>query len=124
MKFKEKSLSLEFETAPPVLKAIALDIDNYCKYNFGFDLTVTRILEHVDGESGVHRLHRAIDFRDEHLGKFVLTSAQREELLSYTNAKYQYGNGKSCLIFHEFNNGPLHAHLQIPQKWVDQGKIS
>lgn len=124
MKFKERHMALEFEAAPPVLKAICLDLADYCQNHFSKELTVTRILEPVEGESGVHTLHRAVDFRDEFQGISTFTKPEQETITDYINTKYKYGSGKQVLIFHSFQGGPMHIHVQIPQKWMDEGKIS
>lgn len=124
MQFKDKVCATQFEVAPPVLKAIALDMDDYCKENFGIELLITRVLDPVPGDSGVHEAGRAIDFRDEHPeGTFLFNEDQQIELDKYVNGKYERSDGKATLIFHSFCNGPLHLHLQIPQKWSEHNRI-
>lgn len=120
MRFKSRQAALEYPILPRVLKAIAQDADNYCSDHFGKELIVTRILEEVSGESGVHQDQRAIDFRGVHKGVPRYSKEQVEELLDHINKKYPRKDGYLVLIYH---GNPAHFHMQIPVKWADSGSI-
>ena len=113
MQFKVPALSKEFKNAPILLKLILLDADRYCMERFGKELTVTRILEPVSGESGVHQDYRAADCRDVFKGEPRFTENEITELLAYVNKRYARNDGKDTVIHHSFQSGPKHFHFQV-----------
>lgn len=113
MKFKEEHLAKEFAYSPILLKIIFEDADQYCQNNFGKELTVTRILGKIAGDSGVHADHRAIDARNQHSGIREFTDEEVKRILHYVNSRYYRNDGLSSVIHHSFNNGPYHFHFQI-----------
>lgn len=112
MKFKENHMREQFEKIPVFLREIAFDFSRISR-KLGIDPVITRILDPVSGESGVHTDGRAIDFRDEFNGKFTYTVDQRLALIHYINARYPRKDGKQTIIWHSFGGGPHHFHIQI-----------
>lgn len=123
MRFKKPEYSTEFNVLPKVLKIIALDLDRYTQEKFGIEMIVTRVFEHVPGETGIHQQGLAIDFRDEFEGQLTFNLDQRKELLQYANERYKRSDGFRTLISHKFKNGPRHYHLQIPADWRDHDQV-
>lgn len=123
MRFKKDEYALEFGVLPKVLKAIALDMDRYAQEHFGIELTVTRVFEHVPGETGVHQRGLAIDFRDEYMGELTFNLDQRRELLEYVNNRYVRSDGLKTLLSHKFKGGPRHWHVQCQSEWAKHDKI-
>lgn len=115
MIFKDQKLELEWLLIPFPLRVIAEDFATKAKKEFNIDSVVTRILEKIDGSSGVHEDHRGLDFRDQHGASFLFSEEQRIEMLTYINKKYQRFDGKPTIIWHSFNGGAFHFHLQIPR---------
>lgn len=85
---------------------------------------VTRVLGRIDGDSGVHAAHRAVDFRDEvrHPGQdpddkndstYLYNEDHRNYLLAYLNHLYSRKDGRKTVLWHSFNNAPFHFHIQI-----------
>ena len=94
--------------------------------SFGIIPVVTRIREPVEGESGVHRDGRAIDFRDEMTtlqrdsrefqNVFLYTLSQRKKLIDEINAAFPRRDGLKTIMHHSFNSGPHHFHVQVSYK--------
>lgn len=105
-------MEAQLKSAPLLLKILVQD---FCDLSnqYGIEPVVTRITDPVEGESGVHLDHRAADFRDEHEGEFTYSEQQRLEILGYLNSKYFRNDGKLSVIWHAFNGGPHHFHVQI-----------
>lgn len=115
MKFKTEQVEKEWLMIPFPLRIIAEDFATKSKNEYNIECTVTRILEKVNGSSGVHEDYRGLDFRDQHGGSFLFSEAQRNEMLEYINEKYKRFDGKPSMIWHSFNGGAFHFHLQIPR---------
>jgi len=115
MLFKTESLQLEFDNSPLLLRLLADDFCDYVTTHFAKKPICTRIWEAVAGSSGVHEVHRGIDFRDEHDGVFFFTPDESAELLEYINNKYYRNDGHPTLLHHSFCGGPMHMHLQIAE---------
>lgn len=92
----------------------------------GITPVVTRILEPVPGESGVHQAGRAIDFRNEHGGRFLYTDAEALQLVEAMNKRFPRTDGRLVCIHHAAINhsipngprAPYHFHCQIPYLWA------
>lgn len=112
--YKFGNIQIEFQNAPLLLRIIALDFIA-ASNAMGIEPIITRILEPIEGESGVHRWHRAIDFRDEFNGLLTYNLKQASDILTYINTKYARNDKKDTLISHQFKDGPKHFHLQIAE---------
>lgn len=106
-------LKSEFDESPLLLQIIVKDLALFCLENFSINITITRVLEKIEGATGVHQDHRAVDIRDEHAGEFVFKQEEIDKLLAYINQKYYRNDGKPTAIHHSFNGGPKHIHVQI-----------
>jgi len=114
MIFKTAIIIAEFISAPIMLQIIAEDFADYSIKEFGIEPVVTRILEVVEGESGVHQDYRAIDFRNEHGGIKLYQPNQVAELVDYINSRYPRVDDYDTIIHHSFDDGPEHFHIQLP----------
>lgn len=123
MRFKKPEYAQEFSVLPKVLKIIALDMDRFSQETFGIEMVVTRVFEHVPGETGIHQQGLAIDFRDEYEQVLSYNLDQRRALLEYVNERYKRSDGFKTLISHKFKNGPRHFHLQISADWRDHDQV-
>lgn len=110
--FKSNKVKDEFYEAPLLLQYISEDFIRK-SIQFGIEPVVTRVLEKVVGSSGVHESYRAVDFRDEFMGKRLYEAHHVEELLNYINSKWYRNDGKPTLVHHSFNGNPYHFHLQM-----------
>lgn len=83
---------------------------------------VTRVSDPVEGESGVHPMFRAVDFRNEYTENGSKKWLYPVEVVDYIvltlNVKYPRDDGKFVAKHHSFKHGPFHYHLQIPVEWV------
>lgn len=117
MQFKDDRVRAEYYQTPTLLQIICADFEEEC-HKIGVDPCVTRVFEHVPGDSGVHEAHRAVDFRDEHAGAFTFNDEQRAGIAKTINAKYPRNDHKPTLLFHSFvspvtgQRSPLHCHIQ------------
>ena len=113
MLFKEESLRSQFEMLHPLCKIIANDFDFLSRF-FGIEPVVTRINDKVSGESGVHKDLRAIDFRDEYdKDVFLYKPSVRTLIHLVLNEKYARIDKYQTALWHSFNSGPHHFHLQV-----------
>lgn len=113
MQYKEPHLEAQLSDCPNLLRQMAIDFMLACE-ELGKPAIVTRVSDPVEGESGVHRENRAVDFRDEHAGVRLFTDAEVETLLARINEKYPRRDGRKTLLHHSFGDGPKHWHLQAP----------
>ena len=113
MRFKDPSLVAELAQTPVEMQVIAEFFDQESLRQCGFDALVTRVLENICGDSGVHEAKRGVDFRDEYDGGFTYTDVQAAALAAAVNARFPRNDDKLTCIFHSFEGGPRHAHLQV-----------
>lgn len=99
---------------PLSLKIIVLDFAKASQKLFNITPTITRILEKVEGSSGVHEDFRAVDIRDEYKGSFTYQKWMTNFLINYINKKYPRLDAFKVLIHHSFSKGPYHFHFQVP----------
>lgn len=111
--FKDSRLKEEFESTPLLLQLITKDLAHFCETTFNKDVIITRVLEKIEGSSGVHEDSRAVDIRNQHDEKFFFTELEIAPMLDYLNNKYYRNDGKPTAIHHSFCGGPLHIHIQI-----------
>ena len=115
--FKLPKYEKEFYNAPPRLQEIVQEFALLARKG-GIAATVTRVRDHVEGSSGVHKLNRAVDVRDEFKGEFTFPQPLRDELIEFINAKYPYGDKYKTCVWHSFDSGPHHFHFQVSSEWV------
>lgn len=112
MDFKTSQIYDEFRLAPTLLRLIAFDFEKMAM-KFGKKTVITNVLFNVRGSSGVHGLGRAIDVRDEFNKERLFTDSEKNALVEYINARYPRRDGYKTCMWHNFNNGPYHFHIQI-----------
>lgn len=113
MRFKEPRIEDEFNGAPLLLKIMLIDADHFCQTFFKKEITVTRVLGKIEGDSGVHADYRAVDVRDEYQGNREFTEFEVKRLIKHINQIYARNDGFSSVIHHSFKGGPYHFHFQI-----------
>ncbi len=113
MKFKTPEVEAEYDSLNIFLKDMAEKCDFISRAVAGKEIIITRVLEPIDGSSGVHEKRRAFDVRNEHDGLRYYTEQQVSDILEYMNFKYPRNDGKPTAIHHSFGNGPFHIHIQI-----------
>jgi hypothetical protein len=106
VKYKHPHLEEEFKGRSQVLKDMAFFIEKI-SMEWGIDPVITRVLEKIEGSSGVHEAGRAIDFRSS-----IYNEEQIVLLLDKVNTKFRRKDGKRTLIHHAFRGGAPHFHLQ------------
>lgn len=121
MKFKQEKMKAQFEARPAKLQEV-------CEYfaqlseGYGVEPVVTRVMDPVAGESGVHMAGRAVDFRNElrfeNGSRFLYTEEQAEEIVKAINERYPRYDGKVVCLHHSHRGAPLHFHIQIPLDWA------
>lgn len=123
MKFKRPHLKAQYEASPQKLLEVC-EAFNQLSLKEGIEPVVTRVTDPVEGESGVHRQHRAVDFRNEFFdGKTkrrLYPIETVEHILDSLNNKFPRKDNRVVAIHHSFKGGAFHFHLQIPASWVTQ----
>lgn len=117
MKAKHPELLRELMSRPQKLQKIARDFETLSMM-FDIEPVITRVLEKIDGSSGVHEDGRGVDFRNEHDGTFLYNLDEAEALCSFINALHPREDKYKVLIHHSFKGGTNHFHMQIPFAWV------
>ncbi len=111
--FKTDNAKNQYPKIPALLKSICYD---FCVWSrsIGVEPLITRVADPVAGESGVHLVFRAVDFRDETSGGADLyTDIQIEYIVNFLNTKYARNDGKPTAYHHSFKGAPRHVHLQV-----------
>ncbi len=117
MQYKHAHYKEELENAPILLQLIASDFEKISK-EFGIDPVVTRVIEKIPGDSGVHGQLRAVDFRNFHMKKYLYTVRQALAISAFINGKYQRLDGFKVCKHHNSGSGD-HYHIQIPYITTD-----
>lgn len=113
-KFKQSHMEAQFEKLPEILKEICRTFESLCA-ELGKESVITRVADRVEGESGVHPLYRAVDYRDETSdGADLFTDEETAYIVERINRKYRRTDGKLVCIHHSFKGMPRHFHLQVP----------
>lgn len=113
MKFKSIQVEAEFLNLNIFLQDMAEKFDALSRTEYGQEIIITRVKEHIPGDSGVHEANRAFDVRDEYGDGRLYTDEQAKKLCQAMNIIYPRNDGKPTMIHHGFNGGPLHFHVQI-----------
>ena len=117
MKYKTDDIHQQFLITPIILKVITLDFEHK-SLTFGIEPVITSIFRKKTDDSGVHELWRAIDLRDEYDNGVrrvnLYTPSQRASLVDYINLTYPRTDGFKTCIWHGFQGGPHHFHIQVP----------
>jgi hypothetical protein len=116
----------QYEMLPKKLLDIC-EFFNQMSLKEGVEPVVTRVSDKVDGESGVHPLYRAVDFRNEYVvgqsKKWLYPIETIEYMVDAINKKFPRNDKKLVAIHHSFQHGPFHLHLQIPVAWMTNQEI-
>lgn len=119
MKFKEEHMKKQFEELDPLLQEMCYEFEKQAN-SLGRDAIVTRVSDPFPGESGVHPLKRAVDFRDEivtnEIRAKLFTAPEVEQIVDFLNQSYERNDGKETCIHHSFNGGPYHFHIQLASR--------
>lgn len=119
MFFKKEYLKTEFDNAPTQLQTIICDAEKFSRDTFGKSIVITRILGSIPNDSGVHSQYRAVDLRNVYKGVPLYTESQATLFKDWLNEKYKRLDGYKTCLYHGFNGGPKHLHIQIPAKTTD-----
>jgi len=116
MIFKQPHMEAQYNALPEKLKDIC---NTFCTLSEDHLVTpvVTRVSDPVQGESGVHPLHRAVDFRNQKFdGKnnvWLYSQETVDEIVKAINEQYPRKDGKPTCLHHSFQGGAFHFHLQV-----------
>lgn len=113
MKFKTPQVEAEFHNTSIFLQDMAEKLDTFSKMEAQQEIIITRIKEHICGDSGVHEANRAFDARNEFEGGRLYNDEQVKKLCEYMNGIYPRNDGKPTMIHHSFDGGPHHLHCQL-----------
>lgn len=113
MKFKSDIVQFEFKKTSVLLQDMAKVMDEFCQKEVKQEIIITRVKEHIAGDSGVHEDNRAFDVRDEFAGGKLFSDEEVKKIVSFMNERYPRNDGKPTCINHSFGGGPYHFHVQI-----------
>lgn len=119
-------MKAQFDKIPELLKKICWE---FCLWSrsIGVEPIITRVSDPVRGESGVHSMLRAVDFRDETSDGINLYDDNKiMDIVNSMNSKYARHDGKPTLYHHSFNGQPKHIHIQISadlETYINKGEI-
>ena len=118
--FKSAEVERQYKLSPSVLRAIAEYFEEL-SLGYGVEPYVTRAWDRVSpNESGVHIERRALDFRSQRgsSGVPLYSGVQIESIVKAINKRYPREDDKQTCIYHSFQGGPWHFHIQIPYAWL------
>jgi hypothetical protein len=118
MKFKQPKMEQEYLARPARLLEVCQYFEEL-SHGYGIEPVVTRVLDPVRGESGVHPQGRAVDFRNETRdadgnSHFLYGPEQSNEIVAKVSERFPRHDGKPTILHHSFNGAPWHFHLQVP----------
>ena len=127
MKFKKPHIKAQYDASPKKLLEVC-EAFNQLSLKEGIEPVVTRVTDPVEGESGVHRAHRAVDFRNEFFDgkakRWLYPIETVEHIVDALNKKFPRKDGKPVALHPSFKNGAFHFHLQIPAVWVTKEEFN
>lgn len=127
MKFKKPHIKVQFDACPKKLLDVC-EAFNQLSLKEGIEPVVTRVTDPVEGESGVHRDHRAVDFRNEYVSgnskRWLYPIETVEHIVKTLNEKFPRTDKKPVALHHSFKGGAFHFHLQIPASWVTKEEFN
>lgn len=123
MDFKSEEMRKQFAQLPDQLKKICYAFADISE-QMGVICVVTRVIDPVPGDSGVHEAHRAVDFRNEYEDRSGALKRLYDEddvnyLVSTLNQRFPRKDGRLVCSHHSFKGGMYHFHLQIPVDWIN-----
>jgi hypothetical protein len=123
MKFKTPEMQEQLNKTPIILREIAIFMDDLIKTTFKREMTITRVTDPVEGESGVHLCFRAFDVRNEHINStgnqvFLFEPAEAQYIVDTINHAYNRQDSFKTCLHHSYAGGFWHFHVQIPAKWA------
>jgi hypothetical protein len=125
--FKQPQYESQYNALPKKLIEVC-EFFNKLSLQHGVNPVVTRVTDPVEGESGVHPAHRAVDFRNQFFdgksNKMLYPDEVVSIILDSINEKFKRDDGKLVAIHHSFKGAPFHFHLQIPIGWVTHDEIN
>jgi hypothetical protein len=126
IQFKNDQAQSDYGIMPAKLKEICNFFET-CVSFYYITPVVTRVREGVCGDSGVHEAGRGIDYRDQEVmsdgsSRSLFTADQVQAICQQVADAYPRDDGKSVILHHSFNGGPMHFHIQIPFGWLAQGE--
>lgn len=113
MKFKSPEVEAEFHNTSYLLQDMAEKLDTFSQMVAQQEIIITRVKEHICGDSGVHEDNRAFDVRNEFEGGRLYTDEQIKDLVEKMNTVYPRNDGHPTALHHSFQGGPFHLHIQI-----------
>jgi len=116
--FKHPNIELEFQNAPLMVQFVVLRFVELSVTMYGIQPVITRILDPVAGESGVHNQYRAADVRNEFMGIHMYTKEQSDTLVMLINQEFRRIDGFETVIMHSFKGNPAHFHFQTPHESI------
>lgn len=116
MKFKSPEVEAEMLKTSLFLREMAQKLDAASLANASQEIIITRVKEHICGDSGVHEDNRAFDVRDEFEGGRLYDDSQVQKIMTYMNDAYPRNDAKTTCIHHSFQGGPFHFHIQLARE--------
>lgn len=118
LQFKTDQVEKDFNNSPILLQIVTRDFCCLSKDYFQIEPVITRVLGKVEGDSGVHAEYRAVDIRDEFMGKRTYKKSQVQGLLGMINGKYGRIDGFETMMHHSFKGGEWHFHIQTTAETI------
>ena len=113
----------QYDACPAKLLEVC-EAFNQLSLKEGIEPVVTRVTDPVEGESGVHLQHRAVDFRNEYQdgkeNRWLYPIETVEYIIDTLNRRFPRSDKRSVAIHHAFRGGRYHFHLQIPIVWLTE----
>jgi len=116
--YKYPGVELEFHNAPALLQHVVLTFVQLSVEMYGINPIMTRVLDPISGESGVHNQYRGADIRNQYMKTFMYTKEQSSTLVNLINQKFKRIDGFKTVLMHSFKSNPAHYHFQIPHENV------
>ena len=80
--------------------------------SYGVEPVCTRVIGKIEGDSGIHSMGLAADFRSQFGDTFIYTVDQQTAILKAINELFPRTDEHKTIKHHSFNGAPYHFHLQ------------
>ena len=116
MIFKLPQYANQYSILPDKLKRVC-ELFEKLSLQHQINPVVTRVSDPVQFESGVHPVHRAVDFRNQYydgtVNRWLYPQEVVDQIVNSINLAYPRDDGRVTCLHHSFLGGEFHFHLQI-----------
>jgi hypothetical protein len=123
MIFKDEIVARRFDLLCPMIKKIAIEMDQWTQENYNIELTLTATVstgledKELNRISDTHRTRRAVDIRVSDLPDSLIAELCAEFRKRYNKYGAASGGDKNLIVYRPHGSGP-HLHVQVNRTYA------